>query len=91
MRQLWDHTKIHYTDRRDVNGRTVYTVTHHGEPVGCVSRGARKSDGWRYAEITEGKPTDVTAGTKWSPSHETRADAADHLLSARSPSAAWLS
>jgi hypothetical protein len=87
-RFLWNHELISYGRAVEVSNpdgtvRQATPVKYDGKLVGYVCRAEIARDGWGYR--SEGD-TGV-----WQVGNETRADAADHLLSHRSPSAAWLS
>ncbi len=89
MRFLWAHDKISYgrpveVANPDGSPRTATPVKYSGTLVGYVTRAEIAADGWCYRVIGNDDKL-------WVSGFETRADAADHLLSAWSPSAAWLS
>ena len=74
---LHDHAGITYPRI----GRGEYKVKHSGEVLGYVKHSARWSSFWSYRTPDQ---------TTWVSVPGTRKDATDHLLSALSPSAAWL-
>jgi hypothetical protein len=78
---LHDHSKVHYRAVRTYIGG-AYSVTYGGKLAGHVMRSP--SGGWRYLLVGDDSDRDWIAG------FTTRKDAADHLLSAFSPSASWL-
>lgn len=82
-RYLHDHTKIYYRKTADL-AETGYEVRMRAgdELVGRVRPSKSQSESWAY-QLDNGEPGWVTL-------YGTRKDAADHLLSAYSPSAAWL-
>lgn len=87
MRFLWNHDRISYGRAEDAanpdgSTRRAAPVKYDNKPVGWVTR-AEHGKGWVY--LVAGNE-----GREWVGFYETRADAADHLLSAWSPSAAWL-
>jgi len=90
MRFLWNHDKISYgraveVANPDGTTRTAAPVKYDGRLAGHVARAEQRVDGWGYLLAgDEGRQA-------WTVGYETRADAADHLLSAWSPSAARLS
>jgi hypothetical protein len=63
----------------------VYKVKRDGEVLGHVRHSTRWSGFWSYT--MDGS---IAESTQWVSISGTRADAADHLLSARSPSAKWI-
>lgn len=78
---LHDHSQVHYKKVATYIGG-AYSVTYNGKLAGHVRQGRK---GWSYLLV--GNDSD----TSWITGFSTRKDAADHLLSAFSPSAAWLS
>jgi hypothetical protein len=88
MRFLWNHDKITYSSRVEVDNpdsstRWAYPVTYDGHAAGYVARAENHADGWAY--LPAGRE-----GSPWITGFETRADAADNLLSYQSPIAGWL-
>jgi hypothetical protein len=83
--KLHDHSQIRYSQVSAPGNGTAYQVfrldpgEHLGKVAGQVMRSPR--GGWRYR---------LAGSTDWVGGFATRADAADHLLSAFSPSASWL-
>lgn len=82
MTLLYDHSRVRYAPVSTFTGG-AYSVTFDWKLTGHVQRSPR--GGWRYLLIGADSDRD------WVTGFETRKDAADHLLSAFSPSAAWLS
>lgn len=81
MRFLWDHDRISYGQREeftfpDGEVRQLTPVRYDGVQVGYVGRAASRLDGWGYLA---GGGQYLTVG------FESRADAADHLLSYTNP------
>ena len=77
---LHDHSKVRYSALSTHIGR-AYTVHFDGKMAGHVMR---RGTAWAYL------PLGANSDTEWMGGYFTRKDAADHLLSYNSPSAAWL-
>ena len=78
---LHDHSKVTYK-RIATHLGGAYTVTYNGKLAGHVMPSPR--GGWRYLLVGDDSDRD------WITGYSTRRDATDHLLSAFSPSASWL-
>ena len=94
---LNDHTgikmvKLMIRSEGGWGNRQIWKVTRKGQVLGYVARsltrGAPYRAGWSFCELDE--PEQPCNWTKVGPS-STREQAVDHLLSALSPSASWLS
>lgn len=79
---LHDHSEVKYTPVSTFIGG-AYSVTYKGRLAGHVMHSA-SGVGWRYLLIGNDSNRD------WISGFGTREYAADHLLSAYSPSAPWL-
>lgn len=84
--KLWDHNRISY-DRAVIFGERCYAVDYDGTLQGYVCK--RPSGLWGYRVISRDAEGNMTE-KPWTVPCQTRADAADHLVSANRPSAAWL-
>jgi hypothetical protein len=92
---IHDHTGIKYVGihitKHEGGQRHIFKITRRGQVLGYVARslttGAPIRAGWSYC--TEPEPEVAANWTQVGPG-STREDATDHLLSALSPSAAWL-
>jgi hypothetical protein len=77
---LHDHKQVRYAKVRTYIG-DAYSVTYRGKLAGHVMR---RGTAWAYLLVGD------NSDTQWMGGFFTRKDATDHLLSAFSPSAAWL-
>lgn len=77
---LHDHAKVRYISVSTYIGN-AYSVQYDGKLTGHVMR---RSHGWGYL------PLGGNSDSGWIVGFNTRKDAADHLISAFSPSASWL-
>ena len=84
--KLWDHAEVTYSQAAIFHER-CYAVYFRGELQGYVSK--RPSRLWGY-RVIDRDPAGQMIEKPWTVPYETRALAADHLISANRPSAAWL-